>query len=128
MPYLMSDDGMPDNQKVDALSDGAFRLYISAMHYCARELSDGAVPHRRTPRLTPHYKASHLRELVNGGLAHEGTEGCGTSTCIFGQPGEWVVHDYLQWNKSAAWWTERRIKEAERIAKWRATKSAEELA
>ena len=56
MPYLNSDDAMPENEKVDVLSDGAFRLYVAAMHYCARHLTDGAVPAARLPRLVPRFK------------------------------------------------------------------------
>lgn len=125
MPYLNTDDGFPEHEKVDALSDGAFRLHVSGMHYCARKLSDGIIPARRVSRLKPNHKRTELDELLAGRLWHKGGEGCGTEHCPTGAPGEYVVHDYLEWNKSAEWWAERRRKEAERIAKWRAQNAAQ---
>lgn len=128
MPYLNMDDRYPDHPKIDALTDGAFRLHVALMAYCARERSDGLVPLRRIPRLTPHYRPAHFAELVDDGLIHDG-EGCGTETCPLGQPRRIVVHDYLQWNKSRQWWDDKRAADAKRLAKWReeqARKQAEE--
>lgn len=120
MPYLNSDDRMPENDKVDALSDGAFRLYVSAMHYCAKKLTDGAIPETRLARLVPRHKPSQTAELLRGNLLHRGGEGCGTKTCIVGEPGEYVVHDYLEWNKSAQWWEAERARKAKNKADWAA--------
>lgn len=127
MPYLNTDDGFPDHEKVDSLGDGAFRLHVSGMHYCARKLTDGRIPLRRVARLKPSYRPSELKELLDGRLWHQGGDGCGTEHCPTGEPGEYVVHDYLQWNKPAAWWEERRQAEAERKAEYR-RKRAEEKA
>lgn len=123
MPYLNSDDAFPENPKVDALSDGAYRLYDAGRHYAARHLTDGRVPVPKVTRLTPHYKPAHLTELVRAELWHKGGEGCGTDECVKGEPGEYVVHDYLQWNKPASWWTARRRADADRQAAWREQKT-----
>ena len=125
MPYLNTDDEFPEHPKVDALSDGAFRLHVSGMHYSAKRLTDGRVPVDRPPRLTPNYKPGHLNELVRRGLWHKGGEGCGTDECPAGEVGEYVIHDYLQWNKPAAWWDDRRKAEAERKAEYRRKRAAE---
>lgn len=125
MPYLNTDDGFPDHEKVDALSDGAFRLHVSGMHYCARKLSDGAIPVARVDRLKPNYKPNQLQELLRGGLWHKGGDGCGTEECPVGKPGEYVIHDYLEWNKPAEWWEDRRRQETERKADYRARRAAE---
>lgn len=125
MPYLNTDDGFPDHEKVDPLSDGAYRLHSSGMHYCARKLTDGTIPSSRVARLTPNYKPSHLKELLTGRLWHKGGEGCDTEHCPLGKAGEYVVHDFLEWNKPRAWWDERRQAEAERKAEYR-RKVAEE--
>lgn len=119
MPYLQSDDGFPENPKVDALSDGAYRLYDAGRHYAAKHLTDGRVPARKVARLTPNYRPAHLDELLAADLFHHGGEGCGTDHCVKGEAGEVVVHDYLEWNRSAAWWTAKRQKDAERQAEWR---------
>lgn len=106
MPYLNMDDSFPDHPKVDGLSDGAFRLHVSAMCYAAKHLTDGYIPPERVSRLTPRYKAAQLDELIKAGL--------------------WVkhdtghrIHDYLDWNKSRAWWKAKRAATAKRVAKWR---------
>lgn len=119
MPYLQSDDGFPDHPKVDALSDAAYRLHDAGRHYAAKHLSDGAIPEHRVSRLSRAYKASVLRELLDAGVWHRGGEGCGTETCIKGEQSEVVVHDFLQWNRSAVWWETKRAKDAKRQQDWR---------
>lgn len=125
MPYLNTDDEFPEHPKVDALTDGAFRLHVAGMHYCAKRLTDGLIPRSRVDRLKPAYKPAQLQELIRGGLWHKGGEGCGTEFCPIGEPGEYVVHDYLQWNKPASWWEERRRMEAERKADYRRRRAEE---
>ena len=106
MPYLNLDDGFTEHRKVDALSDGAFRLHTSGLCYCARELTDGHVPEHRVSRLIPRFKASYLGELVDSGM-------------WLPSAGGYAIHDYLEWNKSRAWWEEKREKDAKRLAEWR---------
>ena len=125
MPYLNLDDDFTEHIKVDALSDGAFRLWMSGLRYCAKNTTDGLIPTKKVPRLTPNFKQSHVRELIRGGLWHEGGDGCGTDECLTGSSGEYVAHDYLEWNQSRSWWDARRVAEAERKAKWRAKQAAE---
>lgn len=113
MPYLNLDDGFAEHEKVDALSDGAFRLHVSGMNYCARKLTDGIVPKHRVHRLVPTYRPGYLAELMRGPkpmwLPHlDGYE----------------IHDYLEWNKSCEWWTKRREDEAKRKADYRARMAA----
>lgn len=127
MPYLNLDDEFSEHPKVDKLSDGAFRLHVSGMRYCAKNLTDGAIPHSRADRLKPKFKPAELRELLRDNVWHNGGEGCDTDHCIKGEGDEYVVHDYLQWNKSAEWWEKRRHDEAERKAEWR-RKNAEKEA
>lgn len=106
MPYLNMDDNFPDHPKVDGLSDGAFRLHVSAMCYAAKHLTDGYIPPERVARLTPRHKASHVTELIKAGLWVQHDTGH-------------KIHDYLDWNKSRAWWTAKRAATAARVAKWR---------
>lgn len=119
MPYLNLDDNYPDHPKIEALSDGAYRLHGSLMFYAARFGLDGYLSvSQMTGRKG--YRPGSLRELIEGGLVHDKGDGCGTATCPFGLSGHYLLHDFLQWNKSKAWWTEKRRKDAERLAKWRA--------
>lgn len=88
MPFLNLDDNFADHPKVDALSDGAFRLHVSALLYCSRNKTDGFVPMDRVPRLMPRYRKAFLTELLDGRLWYT-------------RPGEQIeAHDYLDWNKS----------------------------
>lgn len=103
MPWANLDDNFPDHPKVAALSDGAFRLHTSGIVYCARYLTDGKVPKVQVPGLSPTYRPVHLRELVAAGLWKA-------------QGNHYIIHDYLQWNRSKA------QVEAERDAKSRAGK------
>lgn len=112
MPYLNLDDGFADHEKVDALSDGAFRLHVAGLCLCAKTLSDGFIAKRRVARLTPSYKPSLLAELLDAGMWIE-------------RPGGYEVHDYLDWNKSKAWWDDKREKDAKRLADWRAKNAAQ---
>ena len=123
MPYLNTDDGFPDHPKVEQLSDAAYRLHSCGMHYAAKHLTDGLIPERRVRRLVPRFRTSALDELLAGEVWHLGGQGCGTKTCLKGDEGEYVVHDFLQWNKSAEWWAAKREKDAQRQAEWRASHS-----
>ena len=87
MTWANFDDNFADHPKTLGLSDGAFRLHVSAILYCSRHLTDGFVPKVKAPRLTPNYKPSHLRELLQKGL----WQGAGD---------EYELHDYLEWNRS----------------------------
>jgi len=126
MPYLNLDDRYPEHPKIDALGDGPFRLHVALMAYCARERSDGLVPTRKVPRLTPHYRPIHLAALIDAAVCHEGGHGCGTETCPAGDPSQVVVHDYLQWNRSRQWWDDKRAAAAKRLARWREEQSRKE--
>lgn len=109
MPWVRFDDSSPDNPKIDALTDGAFRLWFNAICYSNRNLTDGHVPAARVPRLTPHYKPAHLTELLNAGAFHKDTEGGIT------------IHGYLDYQPSAQQITEQRAYERERKARRRQT-------
>lgn len=113
MPYLNMDDNFADHPKIDVLSDGAFRLHVAGLCYCARNTTDGIVEKLRVPRLTRTYKPAFLKELlasniwVPHGLGYE-------------------IHDYLDWNKSREWWDHKREEDAKRKAAWRAAQAAKE--
>ena len=131
MPYLNIDDGMDEHPKVDALSDAAFRLYVSSKLYCARKLTDGFLPLGKARRLTATGKDATAKELIDAGLWHDLGEGCNKPECIeertcheHGRKGHYIVHDYLQWNHSKHWWDTRRAAETERKRKWRAAQDA----
>ncbi len=118
MPYLNIDDGMDEHPKVEGLSDAAFRLHVSAMLYSARRGTDGALPLPKSRRLSDTAGDAVAAELVRADVWHDLGEGCADSqTCLPGRPGHYVIHDFLQWNHSAAWWEKRSEDAASRGSK-----------
>jgi hypothetical protein len=86
MPWVRLDDSFPDNPKVDGLSDGAFRLYVSALCYAGHYLTDGLIETSRASRLVPgKLRRSCIQELLDAGLwdAH---------------PDGWMIHHFLEYN------------------------------
>jgi hypothetical protein len=126
MPYLNLDDNYPDHPKVEALSDAAFRLHTASMAFCAKFTTDGFISQSQAAKRTSSYKGTVIQELLRGGLWHDKGEGCGTKTCPPGRAGFYLLHDYLQWNKSKDWWEKKRRKDAERLANWRANHASGE--
>lgn len=114
MPYLNMDDNFADHPKVDGLSDGAFRLHVSAMCYAAKHKTDGAIPPERIPRLMPRFKQTYVTELIKAGLWVQHDDGQ-------------RIHDYLDWNKSRAWWEKEKKEGAERQRKSRANREQARL-
>jgi len=123
MPYLNLDDDYPDHPKVEALTDPAFRLHTAAMTFCAKFTTDGFISPSQASKRTTTYRPRLLTELIDGGLWHDQGDGCGTKTCPPGRAGFYLLHDYLQWNKSKDWWEKKRRKDAERLANWRASQA-----
>jgi hypothetical protein len=112
VPWLKIDDGFPENPKVQALSDRALRLHITAMCSCARRLTDGALSHLDVDvcRLVANRAtAKHVEELEAVGLWHR-TEG------------GWEINDYLDYNPPAERVKDERRKAAERMAAARANR------
>lgn len=130
MPYLNNDDAEDENPRVEGLSDAAYRLREAAKKYAARNLTDGFVTRAKSRMLTATGKDAVWAELVRSGLVHDIGEGCDRPSSIEartcpadGSAGQYLIHDYLQWNHSRAWWESRRLEEAERKRKYRARKN-----
>jgi len=111
MPWLRLDDGFAENEKVLPLSSPAFRLHVTALLACSRNLTDGFVSDARfvtvaaTARVTRRYAA----ELENAGLWQRTQDG-------------WIVNDYLDYNPSAEKVKAERQQAAERQARSRAAR------
>lgn len=105
--WVKLDDGLPDNPKVEELSDGAFRLYVSGLCHAQRHLTDGLIKSSRVNRLIPRYKPSYVDELVGAQLWEMNGTG-------------YLIHDFAAWNKTREHWEKRRAGDAQRKAEWRA--------
>lgn len=90
MAWVYLDDNFPEHPKVWGLSDAAYRLHQSAIHYCNRHLTDGKIPASKVRTLVPKFKQSALNELTDRAM------------WIPTHTGDYVLHDYLDWNKSKA--------------------------
>ena len=109
MPYANLDDSYPGHRKIRALSDSAFRVHTQAIVWCARygtdgkikaaEVADIASPVRRWRDAVTTLEQSGLWESIEDG---------------------WQLHDYLDWNMSAAQWAAQREKNRQKQARWRA--------
>lgn len=90
MPWVTQDDQFPEHPKVWGLSDAAYRLHDAAIHYCNRHTTDGKVPANKVRALVPRFRKSALDELTDRGM------------WVPTRCGDWVLHDFLDWNKSRA--------------------------
>ncbi len=117
MPYANFDDNYAECEKNDALSDGAFRLQTAGILYCAKNKTNGFIRAERVARLMPRFKPVYLTELL---------ESHPEKPHWLPVPGGYNIRDFLQWNKSAEWWEDKRAKDAKRLAEWRRKRGEEE--
>lgn len=85
--YIKVHDGMPDHPKVEPLSDAGFRLLVSTWCWCSRHHTDGRIKEavwlkRGTAKTRAELMAAGLAEVLEPGLIQ--------------------MHDYLEWQRSAA--------------------------
>jgi hypothetical protein len=111
MPWVRFDDTFPINRKVEALTDQGFRLHVSAIFWCARNLTDGFVPEIDlelvTARVKKHRKLAE--ELVSRGLWITRVDG-------------WEIKDYLKFQPSKEKVLADRESAAGRQRNWRETR------
>lgn len=86
MSWVKLDDHMPQNLKVNALSDAAFRAYVTSICYCASNLTDGFITTRQAREWAG--KPRVMQEMMPGLW-----EVC---------DGGFMVHDYLKYNPTRA--------------------------
>ncbi|MEU1284958.1 hypothetical protein [Kitasatospora sp. NPDC005856] len=99
--YVRVHDGLTDHPKIIEVGGEAAWLYVSALCYSSRQLTDGLVPKRLFRRLTDLNNPEALASaLLRVGLLHEGEHDC--SRCPVGSHDVYVVHDYLEHQRSAA--------------------------
>lgn len=105
-------DRAADDPEIDRLSDGAFRLWVTAILYCSGEMTDGVVPADRVHRLTPNYKAAHLAELTATTLHPDGP-------LFLPIEGGYIIRNFTKYQKPRSYWLERRAAHARAVAEWR---------
>src|SRR5690606_16167302 len=122
------DDTFPIHRKVDGLSDAAFRLHVSAIFWCARNLTDGAVPEEDLELVTARVRTPErfAAELVRRGLWHPPGHVCESEDCpAFDEGVEgWTIHDYLEFQPSKQRVDAERRSNADRQRAWRERQKA----
>lgn len=104
MAWLKLDDAFVDHERIEPLSDRAFRLHITALCLCARKLTDGHVSSKdvKVCRTLVAAGPRHLAELENAGVWEPNGDG-------------FQIRDYLDYNPSAEQVREERRKASERM-------------
>lgn len=107
MTWVKLDDRFPSHRKIALLSDRAFRLHVSAICWCAENLTDGRISERE---LTFVAKVRGLKATAKE------LEGAGVWDRV---DGGWAIHDYLDYNPSREQVHAERKKNAERQERFR---------
>lgn len=108
MTWVRMDDDFPMHRKVRPLSDGAFRLHVSALCWSAKHLTDGYIPEADLPLASDvRVPRRRVKELEQRGLWHRTERG-------------WLVNDFLEYNDSAEEVKAKRERAAERQRRSRA--------
>lgn len=111
MPWVKLDDRFPSHRKIALLSDRAFRLHVSAICWCAENLTDGRISDRELALV------AHVRSIKTIAMQ---LEDAGLWDRI---DGGWEIHDYLDYNPSRDQVLSDRKKNAERQDRFRRRKN-----
>lgn len=125
MAWTRHDDRRPFTAKMAALSDAAYRLDDELLSWCAANGTDGRVSARLMPTISPRSARRRVVEelVANGRLHRAGEVHCGHPRCPTPGLDGYSVHDYLQYNPTAAEAISEREATAQRVAKWRASRN-----
>jgi len=111
MPWVRLDENVIDHPKFLALSDGAWRLWCEGQTYCQKHLTDGRISAAALRRFR-YYSAARVKNLTSVLV-----QGKGPCWNLFPN-GDIQVHDYLEWNDSAADIIKARNEGKERRRRW----------
>jgi hypothetical protein len=110
VPWVKVDDKLHDNDKLGAVSDPAFRLWVLALSWSNDKLTDGHVPASRPVKLLAlRNEKKTIAELIEAKLWHRASSPC--RACVEQRDekkgdaipsGGYVIHDYFEYQR-AAW-------------------------
>lgn len=106
MAYLRVDDNISHHGKLLRAGDVASWLYICGLAYCQRHATDGFIPEAAVPFLGCAGWRPSVRKLLEVGLWEPA-------------PGGYQVHDFLDWNDSAAERQEKTRASNARVTRYR---------
>lgn len=116
MPFIRLSDDYNDHPKIDALSDGAFRLWHQGLGFCRKYQTDGLIPMSSVRRFKS-YSPKRMRQLLTPW--NEGANPLWQDVPGFGVK----MHDFLDWNLSKEEEHSERIAATARMRKFRAGKN-----
>jgi hypothetical protein len=133
MGWIRVEDNFYDNPKIIAAGAHGMAVWIAAMGWCNRNLTDGIIPTVRSRQLVDFTGAAILtsnfsgedgsvcadhavQTLVAVDLFHENGHDC--LDCVQPPPGCYVIHDYLKYQPSKAQVEEKAEANRERVRKW----------
>ncbi|WP_440072717.1 hypothetical protein [Streptosporangium sp. OZ121] len=118
---LYFDDRFPTRRQVAGLSDAAFRIHFTAIFWCARNLTDGAVLQEDLIDVCPRVRKPlrFIAELVSRGTWHPPGEECPSDLCPAPVAKGWVIHDFFAFVPAKERVEKERKANAERQKRWR---------
>lgn len=98
MPGVNFDDQFPIQRQVAGLSDAAFRMHVTAIFWCARNRTDGAVLQEDLVDVCPRVRKPQrfITELVTRGVWHRPGEDCPSELCPPSAGKAWVIHNFYE--------------------------------
>lgn len=103
MTWVRLEVELGEHPKIARLTDKAFRVHIHGLCYGNRLLTDGIVP-RNVALTFPGANRRSLTELVTAAVWHDQETICPTCIDRYGglDRGDYVIHDFLDYQPSAA--------------------------
>ena len=111
--WVRLDENIPHHPKLLSVSPQASWFFVCCLAYCNRFLTNGAIPSAALLHISPTCSRPflYMNSLVSAQLLEKNSDG-------------WVVHDYLQYQPSAAAIRAQRRATADRVAAHRARRNA----
>ena len=122
MAWFAVDDGFDNHPKIRKAGNAAAGLFCRLGAYSTRHNTEGVIP---GPVARDYGTSAQLRKLTDLSMLHTGDHDCGR--CIQPDKGDYVIHDFLEYNRSKQEVTAAREAGAERQRRRRA-RLAEEAA
>ncbi|WP_052069773.1 hypothetical protein [Streptacidiphilus albus] len=95
MPWFAVDDGFDNHPKIRKAGNAAAGLFCRLGAYAARHTTEGHVP---GPVARDYGTPAQFRKLAGLGMLHVRGHEC--PRCEQPEAGDWVIHDYLLYNRS----------------------------
>lgn len=99
--YIKMSDSLPEHRKIVAAGGDAAWLHVCALAYASRNRTDGQIPEGMVSRLSDRKQTGKLAaKLCEVELWHAAGHHC--KRCPQPASGHYIVHDYLEHQRSAA--------------------------